>query len=117
MSSNLPPFSSRSHHLLREGLGRDQNVARVIFQLRQVGDLLLVLRTQLLLRRLLVLEITLLHRLLQNVEARQLEQVLGVRDLVDTFFLRLLCDELGADEVVERVLRAGRRGARWRPCP
>ena len=55
--------------LCAKRLGRDQDVARVVFELRQRGDLRLVLGAQLLLGGLAVLQILLRDRLLEHVQA------------------------------------------------
>ena len=78
-SSNLPPFLQAIDHLLRERLGRNQDVARVVFLLGRAGDLRFVFGAQLLLRRLLVLQVLLRHGLLQHIQPSQLEQGRGVR--------------------------------------
>ena len=88
--------------LLGEGLGGDQDVARVVFLLRLTAQLRLVFRAQLLLARLAILQVAVRHRLLQHVEARELEERCGVGALVETFFGGLLGHEARADQVVER---------------
>ena len=80
--------------LLRERLGGHQDVARVVFLLGHGADLRLVLGAQLLLGRLAVLQVLIRHRLLEHVEARELQQVGGVAVLVETFLDGLLAHEL-----------------------
>ena len=74
----------------------------MVFLPGRVGDLRLVFRAQLLLARLAVLQVAIRHRLLQHIEARQLEHRGGVTALVETFLGRLLGHQPRADQVVER---------------
>ena len=85
-AANFAPFSSSPIELLGELLGGHQDVPRVVFEARQGGHLRLVLRAQFLLGRLLVLQIPLRDRLLQHVEARQLEQADCLGSLVRPSF-------------------------------
>ncbi len=97
------------HDARRERLGRHQDVPGVVFELGQRGDLILVFRAELLFRGLLVLEIFLGHRLLEDVEACQDEHVRGVRGGFGAILLRFLGNQVGANEVIERLRLLVRR--------
>ena len=58
-----------------------------------------------------VLQVLVLHRLLEHLQARELQQVGGVGGRVEAV-VGLVADDLGANQVVERVGHLARAGPR-----
>ena len=98
----LPGLQTRDD-LVGEGLRRDQDVPRVVLRRRHLRDFRVVFRLQLIVGRRLAGEEFLRQRLLEDVEALHLHELRRVRLLVETLLLRLVSDQLGTDQVVERL--------------
>ena len=98
----LPGLQTRDD-LVGEGLRRDQDVPRVVLRRRHLRDFRVVFRLQLIVGRRLAGEEFLRQRLLEDVEALHLHELRRVRLLVETLLLRLVGDQLGTDQVVERL--------------
>ena len=92
-------------------------MTRVILRLGHEHDLRVVLGLSLGIGRLLILQILLSPRLLENLQPRECQERGGIADLVQAVFRGLLRDHFAANQVIEQ-LRAllgrdlGRRLAR-----